>query len=185
MSISKYVLPIVSNFLSARSQNSKINSQSTMLKVVTEAVKKEISMLVLKIVFGLVATGVLIYSLIVLGQHLQFYLLLYNNGTVLSVLFFSIVSVVCVFLLLKLFHKKNVAEEDPFLKLFSGDEAKFRLGKIYEQFMSGMAEGIREIPDSEAPVSQKSVSEKLPSEDPNVRSKLEDYDDFRYSGRAH
>lgn len=174
MPISKYVLPIVSNFLRARNQSSKSSSQSTMLKVVTETVKNEISKLILKIVFGLVATGVLIYSLIVLGQHLQFYLLLYDNGTILSVFFFSIVSVVCVFLLFKLFSKKDVAEEDPFSKLFSGDEAKFRLGKIVEQFMAGMAEGMREEPISKEPISKEPVPEKL-----------EDYDDFHYSGRTH
>ena len=169
MSISKYLLPIVSNFLSARSDNSKASSQSSMVRVVSETVRKEISKLILKIVFGLVATGVLIYSLIVLGQHLQFYLLLYDNGTVLSVFFFSVVSVVCVFLLFKLFHKTE-AEEDPISKLFSGDEARFRLGKIYEQFMTGMAEGIRENPVSPEPKS---------------RAKIDDFDDAEYSDRTH
>ncbi len=169
MSISKFLLPIVSSFLSARTHSSKINSQSSMIKVVSETIRKEISKLILKIVFGLVATGVLIYSLIVLGQHLQFYLLLYDNGTVLSIFFFSIVSVLCVFLLFKLFHKAE-AEEDPISKLFSGNDAKFRLGKIYEQFMAGMAEGIRENPvDAE----------------PKSKARIDDFDDVEYSDKTH
>lgn len=169
MSISKFLLPIVSNFLSARTHSSKISSQSSMIKVVSETVRKEISKLILKIVFGLVATGILIYSLIVLGQHLQFYLLLNDNGTVLSVLFFSIVSIVCVFLLFKLFHKAE-ADDDPISKLFSGDEAKFRLGKIYEQFMAGMAEGIRENPVTAEPKSS---------------AKIDEFDDVEYPEKIH
>lgn len=169
MSISKYLLPIVSNFFSARTHNSKISSQSSMIKIVSETVRKEISKLILKIVFGLVATGILIYSLIVLGQHLQFYLLLYDNGTVLSVFFFSVVSVICVFFLFKLFHKKEV-EEDPIAKLFTGDEAKFRLGKIYEQFMTGLAEGIQENP-----VTTESKS----------KARIDDFSNVDYSDQSH
>lgn len=169
MTISKYLLPIVANFLSARSQNSKVSNQSTMLNAVSETVKKEISKMILKIVFGLVATGVLIYSLIVLGQHLQFYLLLYENGTVLSILFFSIVSILCVIMLFRLFNKKEV-NDDPFSRLFSGDEAKFRLGKIYEQFMTGLAEGIKEGP---------------PKDEPKTRLKIDDFDDVNRSGTTH
>ena len=169
MSISKYLLPIVSNFLSARTHNSKISSQSSMIKIVSETVRQEISKLILKIVFGLVATGVLIYSLIVLGQHLQFYLLLYDNGAILSVFFFSVLSVVCVYLLFKLFYKKEI-KDDPIANLFSGDEAKFRLGKIYEQFMTGMAEGIRESPVG---------TEQKP------KGRIDDFDDADYSDQSH
>lgn len=169
MTINKYLLPIVANFLSARSQNSKVSNQSTMLNAISETVKKEISKMILKIVFGLVATGVLIYSLIVLGQHLQFYLLLFDNGTVLSVLFFSIVSILCVIMLFRLFNKKEV-KDDPFSRLFSGDEAKFRLGKIYEQFMTGLAEGIKEGPLKD---------------EPKTRLKIDDFDDVNRSGTTH
>lgn len=154
MIFSKYLLPILSHFFSARSHKLKLSMQASVLNAVTDTVKKEISRLFLKIVFGLVATGVLIYSLVVLGQHLQFYLLLYDNGPLFSILFFSALSVVCMFLLFKLFYKK-VAEEDPFSTLFSTDEAKFRLGKIYENFMSGLADGIRQQSESEKPSNKK------------------------------
>ena len=143
MFFNKYLLPIVSHFYKTRRQNSSMSSQASLINIVTDTVKREISRIILKIVFGLVATGVLIYSLIVLGQHLQFYLLVYENGPFLSVLFFSLLAIGCAFILFKLFHKKET-EGDPLSKLFSSDEAKFRIGKIYENFISGLADGIRE-----------------------------------------
>lgn len=146
MLFSKYILPIVSHFMAARGQNSHLSTQASMMHAVTDTVKKEISRLFLKIVFGLVATGVLIYSLIVLGQHAQYYMMLYDNGPLLSVLFFILVSALCAFILFKLFHKKE-AEEDPFSSIFSSDETKFRLGKIYANFMAGLAEGLQEAPE--------------------------------------
>ncbi len=168
MFFNKYIVPILTHFFKTRRQNSNMNSQASLLNIATETVKREISKIILKIVFGLVATGVLIYSLIVLGQHLQFYLLVYENGPLLSVLFFSILAVVCALILFKLFHKKET-EEDPFSKIFSSEEAKFRIGKIYENFISGLADGIRES----------NATEKRQKE------KIANFEDADYSDTTH
>lgn len=143
MSFSKYLLPIILQFFSSRINNSNLSSQTVMLNALTDTLKKEISGYILKVVFGLVATGVLIYSLVVLGQHFQTYLLLYNNGPTFSVLFFSLLAVVCVFTVFKLFYKKETSK-DPFAAAASKEEKQSNIRAVYSNFMSGMVDGLRE-----------------------------------------
>ena len=143
MSFSKLFMPILMQYFTSRTNDSGLTTQAKFLNAVTDTVKKEISELILKIVFGLVATGVLIYSLVILGQHFHAYLLLYNNGPLLAVLFFTLLAAACVFVVFKLFYQKQTSK-DPFEFLLSKDQKQFSVEKIYNNFMSGLTDGLRE-----------------------------------------
>ena len=137
MSFTKFILPIIMQFFSSRNSDTGMSSQALFLKAVTVTVKKEISGLILKIAFGLVATGVLIYSLVMLGQYVHTFLLLYNDGVLFSVLFFSLISIICVFAVVKLFYQKETAK-DPFEAFSLTGNSGFSLEKIYSNFMTGL-----------------------------------------------
>ena len=166
MSFSKYILPILMQFFTSRNNDSGLSSQSLFLKAVTTTVKKEISGLILKIIFACVVTGVLIFSLIILGQHFQTYLLLSNNGILFSVLFFSLVAIACVFAVVQLFNQKAPLQ-DPFEFLAKG-EKHFSISTVYNNFMDGLADGLSEEQTEEFANSKK-------TEEPK----------YKYSGPIH
>lgn len=143
MSFGKLIMPIILRYLTNRANDSGFTAQAKFLNAVTDTVKKEISELILKIVLGLVATSVLIYSLVILGQHFHAYLLLYNNGPLLAVLFFVLLSAACVFTVFKLFYQRQTST-DPFEFLLSKDQKHFSVENIYNNFISGLADGLRE-----------------------------------------
>lgn len=167
MSFSKLIMPILMRYLTNRASHSGFTTQAKFLSAVTDVVKKEISELILKIVFGLVATGVLIYSLVILGQHFHAYLLLYNNGPLLAVLFFTLLSAACVYVVFKLFYQKHTST-DPFEFLLSKDNKHFSVEAIYNNFMSGLTDGLREHQ----------------AEEKTSHKKIEDAD-FKYSDTTH
>lgn len=169
MSISKLFFYILIPFFLGRKGNTGISAQSLLLKTVTKILKKEISGIILKMAFALVATGLLIYSLISLGQYLHEYLLSYENGIAFSVMFFSLLSVVCVLLIFKLFYEKAsqpVSHPDIFESLFSESSEKFSaektLEKIYNNFIEGLDIGMKPDTNQRQTVSDTVAEAKYP-----------------------
>ena len=148
MSFGKIIFPILMQFFAFRKSDSGLSSQALLLNAITATFKKEISGIILKVAFGLVATGVLIYSLVTLGQYFHAYLLKFESGILLSVLFFIFLSGTCIFAVFKLFYEKK-DQTDPFESLFSkSDEKNLGIQKIFANFMDGLNNGMSKAEES-------------------------------------
>lgn len=131
-------LPLIMEFLTGRKDHGGLTAQVQLLSLVSSEVKKQLSSLILKIAAGLVATGVLIYSLIVLGQYFHAYLLTFENGPVFSSIFFAIVSVACIAGLFQLFRPEKPL---PAVQDLQDSVHNFSFEKIYANFLQGLTEG--------------------------------------------
>lgn len=147
MSLTNVIIPLVIEFFmghfGSRKDGSGINAQVQLFNMVTSVVKKEISSLILKVAAAIVATGILLYSLIVLGQHLHAYMLLWENGPVFSVIVFAAIAIVCVGSLYLLFGEKKPVQQ-VFQSPTVAQQASFNLEKLYMNFVDGLAKGVAE-----------------------------------------
>lgn len=142
MSFGKVIFSTFLKFFSDRNKNSILNSQALFLDAILAAVKKEISDLILKISVALVAVSVVIYSLIVIGQHFHAYMLIYEKGILFSVLFFSLLAIGCGFIIFKLFYEQDY-RQNIFETLFSKKNSQnFNFEKLYTLFIEGLNEGL-------------------------------------------
>lgn len=142
MSFSKVIFSTFLKFFSDQNKNSILNSQALFLDAILAAVKKEISDLILKISVALVAVSLVIYSLIVIGQHFHAYMLIYEKGMLFSVLFFSLLAIGCGFTIFKLFYEQDY-RQNVFETLFSKKKSQnFNFEKFYTLFIEGLNEGL-------------------------------------------
>lgn len=144
MSLNKLLLPflplIMESLTGLKNQNGMM-SQVQLLNIVTNEIKKQISKLILKIAFGLVITGVLTYSLIVLGQYVHAYMLTFQDGRAFSTIFFSIISIACIAGLIQMFRPEK--PETPMLDLKQSVH-NFSFEKIMNNFFEGLVKGVEE-----------------------------------------
>lgn len=149
----KLFLSVFLRFFADRKLHSAITAQGELVRAVTVTLKKEASALILKTSIGLIASGLLIYSLINLGMLFNDFLIKYQYGTVFSVLFFIGLSAACGFLLAKLFYEKKETREESFETFFAKGNV-LNVKSIYSNFVSGLEEGINQ---AEEPLSHKKL----------------------------
>ena len=157
-----------------RGERAGHNSVSHLLHFATDTIKQEISGLVLKISQALVATGVLIYSLIMIGRLVFESLQGYDHGPLLSGLFFGVVAVACFGGLFVLFKDRNPLPQTD--SLSQDDPANHLAEKILNNFLEGLNKGLNEAPASEKVV----IIEDDDSELRDIK-----IDDYRYSEIVH
>ena len=96
MAFASSVLPLLSAVFAKKGEKAGHTSVSHLLHFATATIKHELSTLVLKISLALVATGVLIFSIIMIGRHVNdAFQVYYANGPLLAGLFFGFISVLC------------------------------------------------------------------------------------------
>ncbi|AGH94867.1 hypothetical protein [Pseudobdellovibrio exovorus] len=143
LSLNKLVMPLLPMILQSLTgksdQAGNMVSQMQLLSLVSSEVKKQMSKLILKISFALVATGVLIYSLIILAQYAHTFMQTYENGPVFSVIFFAALTGLCVFGLFMMFREEPPPAP---VKSFQSLGRSFSFEKIYTNFLEGLAQGI-------------------------------------------
>jgi hypothetical protein len=141
MSVFKFILPFITEFLFIHKGQSGAATDIQVINLVTGVVKKELSSMILKIAVALVATSLLIYSLIILTQYLHAYMLVWENGPLFSVLFFSGLSAVCLFAVYKLF-----GEQEPVSQIFENKGVANSLGldKVLNNFLEGLTTGMQQ-----------------------------------------
>lgn len=169
MSLNKLLLPLlplIMESLTGHKNQNGVMSQVQLLQIVTTEVKKQISKLILKIAFGLVATGVLIYSLIVLGQYVHSYLLTYTDGVAFSAIFFAIVSIGCIISLIQMFRPEK--PETPILDLKESVH-NFSFEKIVDNFFDGLAKGVQEAQQRHDRMHSESVTTVKPTAEPEFK----------------
>lgn len=159
MNFSKLIWPVLLQFFSMKSKSSAMNSEMLLLNAVTENIKKEIYLLIVRIMAGLVATGIIIYSLVVLGQHFNTFLLMYDRGPQFSVLFFTVLTVVCSYSLYRLFYG-NATVKKSAQTAIAAEESESSVTKIFTNFMAGLGEGLEENSKTEKS-SYKRIESKL------------------------
>ena len=148
---------------------------SHLLNFATATIKHEISGLVLKISLALVATGVLIFSLIMVGRDVHESVQGLENGPLLSGIFFGGVSLLCFGGLLLLFKDKNPLPQADLLTHEDG------MGQMAERILSNFLEGLNKGLN-EAPVRTEKV---VIVEDDETDLRDIKIDDYRYSEIVH
>lgn len=143
LSLNKLLMPLLPMILQSltgkNDQGGNMVSQVQLLSLVSSEVKKQMSKLILKISFALVATGVLIYSLIVLAQYAHTFMQTYENGPIFSVVFFAALTGLCVFGLFMMFREEPPSAP---VQSFRSLGNSFSFEKIYTNFLEGLAQGI-------------------------------------------
>lgn len=164
MSSFKLILPFLLQFFMGHNNQNANTSQLELLNMVSAVVKKEISNMILKIAAGLVATGILLYSLINLFQYLHAYMLLWQNGPAFAVIFFAGLAAVTTYIIYALFNNnqkpREIFESNP-----KGLKESFSMDKLYTQFLNGLAEGAQEFHKEKAQHYERAARES--SEVPN------------------
>jgi|GEM_PF-6621853 len=140
-----FIFSILMQFFLGQRANSDLSKQDQMLKMALELVKKEIAELILKIIAGTTATGILIYSLITLGQYFHNFMLRYQDGVAFSIIFFVALAASCIFLVSQLFYVKKNNLEDPIKSLLSKTtEHGISLENIYANFFEGLSTALNQ-----------------------------------------
>jgi len=171
---SSSIIPILTENFAKKGEKAGHTSVSHLLHFATAIIKQEISGLVLKISLALVATGVLIFSLIMIGRVASDSLQGYDNGPLLSGIFFGVVSAACLGGLLVLFKDRNPLPQTD--SLSQEDPANHLAEKILNNFLEGLNKGLNEAPKAEKVVI-------IEDEDSDLRDiKISDY---RYSEVVH
>jgi hypothetical protein len=138
------IFPIIAGMFAKRGEKAGHTSVSHLLHFATATIKHEISGMVMKISLALVAVGVLIFALIMIGRNVHEVLYLYDNGPLLSGLFFGLVSLACAAGLFVLFRDKNPLPQME--SLSQEDTATHMAEKILNNFLEGLNKGLNEAP---------------------------------------
>lgn len=177
MNFAKSIFPLFTGLFAAKKvDKTGQGSVAHLLHFATATVKHELSKMVLKIALAIVASGVLIFSLIMVGRHINDALQVFDNGPLLSGLFFGFVSVVCFASLYLLFHDKNPPPITDSLSQGTHQVTE-TAEKILFSFLEGLNKGLSEQHQARQKV------EVLEDEDSDLRDI--NIDDYRYSEIVH
>ena len=144
MAFASSVLPLLSAVFAKKGEKAGHTSVSHLLHFATATIKHELSTLVLKISLALVATGVLIFSIIMIGRHVNdAFQVYYANGPLLAGLFFGFISVLCFAGLFLLFRDKGPPPETA--DALSAEGSVHHMAhNVLHSFLSGLNEGLSE-----------------------------------------
>ena len=126
MSNLAFLLPLVFEFFKKKSYSAPLHEQ--------------ISRVTAKLLTGLILTAVIIFSLIIVGQHVRTILLGFEYGIYLSLAAFSLTAILAAVFLIILFRKDKKVQSVP----SGGAEIDFE--KIVAQFCAGLAAGMNKPP---------------------------------------
>lgn len=178
MSFVKTVFPLIGGLFAGSQSKAGETSVSHLLHFATATVEHELSKLILKIALALVATGVLIFSLIMLGRLVNDSLQYYERGPIYSGVFFGAVSVVCFVGLFKLFKAKNPPPQ-ALDSLASESPLHHMAEKIFLNFFEGLNTGLNQVKQT-GPVEKVVVIE-----DDDLDLREINMDDYKHSDFKH
>lgn len=176
MSMNKLLMPLLPLFLESitgRKDQGGLVAQVQLLNIITNEVKKQISKLILKIAFGLVASGVLIYSLIILGQYLHAYMLTFQDGQAFSMIFFGLVSVGCIAALIQMFRPEKTVTP---IRTLQDSVHSFSFEKILTNFMEGLTQGVEQAQQRADERAEQRAQERADRARTDVASQMPDGD---------
>jgi len=140
--LTKSILPILTGLFARKGEKAGHSSVSHLLHFATATIKHELSAMILKISLALVATGVLIFSLIMIGRHINDAFQVYDNGPLLAGIFFGVVSAACFATLFLLFRdKSNLPEVSETASAGSGQIHEMA-EKALHSFLAGLNSGL-------------------------------------------
>lgn len=148
MSFGKSFFSMYVKFFTDKKKDTILEFQAELIDTAIAAIRKEIIELIFKITVALVAVGLLLYSLIILAQHFHAYMLIYEKGILFSVLFFSALSVGCIYTISKLFLDQKM-NQNIFKSIFSKTSSQknsqnINFEKLLVNFVDGLNKGLND-----------------------------------------
>ncbi|MEY4617783.1 MAG: hypothetical protein RJB66_2743 [Pseudomonadota bacterium] len=160
----KPLLLIITELARSRGDVKSLLNDTT--ELLLRKIHQEVLTIVLKLLGGIILTAAVIYSLFSIGDQITFILMTEENGTIISILFFLLMMVVCSYLLFLLF-RVPTANNDALPAVPSPptrDPLADAIERLTLAFIEGLLEGIEKHKRTTPQTSEPCVSTINPEE---------------------